>query len=550
MKISIVMAYYNRKNRLKITLDSITHTQYPKKDIEVIIVDDGSDEDHRIEDFIKIYPFEVRVLRLSPENKWYCNPCIPFNKGFDMATGEIIIIQNPECCHVGDVVSVASQVKQNQYFNFHAYSLDLEETESLTKENIKNIESLPFNLKDIGTGIEGRSGYYNHYKLRPVGFHFCSAIRKEDLDDLGGFDERYAEGTGYDDNEFLHRILKKKMSLLFVPNPLVLHQNHYNSKNGNFQQAFADSKVLDRIKKNETLFTEVTMKEEGWKAMRGFSRIPKIAHFYWEGDKFSYLHFLSVKSFLDKNPKWKAIMHTNRIQQKTEDNAWKTGEQKAIYTGKNYFSKLKELNIEINEIDFTQLGIKSDLHPVHKSDILRWHLLGTVGGAWIDSDILHLKPLEHLSKYINKNCGGAVCWTQTPIPHYVIGFFLSEANNPFFQKLFDESLKENQVDYQMYGNRLIEKNFRNFTDIVTAFPNLNMNNFNFEHFYIHPWLEVNQLFEEKHEKFKENHVVGVHWYNGDPRATAFYNNFDEDYLIEKPKTTIEEIIYECTKTDS
>lgn len=265
MKISAVMAYYNRKNRLITTLDSMTHTQYPKDQIEVVIVDDGSDDEHRVEDLVNQYPFDIRIIRVEPEDKWYYNPCVPFNKGFDAAKGDVIVIQNPECCHVGDVFSTASLVKQNQYLNFHAYSLTLEDTEKLTKDNVKNIATLPFELQNKGTGHEGNSGYYNHHQYRPVGYHFCSAILKEDLLDLGGFDERYAKGTGYDDNEFLQRILKKKMNFLFIPNPLVLHQNHYEMGSGNFQQAVIDKEVLDRIKINEKLFLEVTSKEEGWK---------------------------------------------------------------------------------------------------------------------------------------------------------------------------------------------------------------------------------------------------------------------------------------------
>jgi len=266
MKISVVMAYYNRKTRLKTTLDSMCNSRFPSTEFEVVIVDDGSDQEHRVEDLVSLYPFDIRVIRVEPEDKWYCNPCIPFNKGFDAAKGEIVIIQNPECCHVGDVLSLANNTKANQYLNFHAYSLSEEETELLTKESLVDISSLPFKLKDIGMGREGNSGYYNHHQFRPVGFHFCSAITKEDLNDLGGFDERYAKGTGYDDNEFLQRILKKKMNFVFITNPLVLHQNHYSmSGEGNFQTALINKEIFERIKRNERLFHEVTSKEEGWK---------------------------------------------------------------------------------------------------------------------------------------------------------------------------------------------------------------------------------------------------------------------------------------------
>ncbi len=545
-KISIVTAYYNRKTLFLRTLESIEKqiTGALKGSVEVIVVDDGSKKEERLEGIENNYSFDLKIIRLDPKDKWYCNPCIPFNVGFKEAKGDIIIIQNPECYHVGNLLEYAVQnVTEDNYISFSCWALSKEDTDTFGKKEIIITNQI--------SNSEIHSGWYNH-PSNPKGYHFASAIKRLNLNKLGGFDEAFAKGIAFDDNEFIYRIVKKlNLNVIICPNPIVLHQNHYDEESAFKKTHFGGH--MEKLWRNKNIYDRLTGQNKPKKIknqIRNFNRIPKIAHFYWEGDRFSYLHFLSIKSFLDKNPKWKAIMHTNRIQQKTEQTAWETSEQKATYTGKNYFPKLKELDIEINEVDFTELGVKSDLHPVHKSDILRWHLLGTVGGAWIDSDILHLKPLEHLSKYIHKSCGGAVCWTQTPIPHYVIGVFLSEANNSFFQMLFDESLKETRVDYQMYGNKLIEKKFKSFTDVVESFPKLNMKNFNFEHFYIHPWFEVDQLFEEKHQKFQEDHVVGVHWYNGDPRATAFYNNFDENSNIENPKTTIEEIIYECTKTDN
>ena len=46
--ISIAMAYKNRRSQLIKTLESIESQSH--KDVEVIIVDDGSDEEHKITD--------------------------------------------------------------------------------------------------------------------------------------------------------------------------------------------------------------------------------------------------------------------------------------------------------------------------------------------------------------------------------------------------------------------------------------------------------------------------------------------------------------------
>ena len=56
-KISIVMSYHNRKSQLLTTLKTIKKSKHPN--YEIIIVDDGSDEDHRIENLQNEYGFKL-----------------------------------------------------------------------------------------------------------------------------------------------------------------------------------------------------------------------------------------------------------------------------------------------------------------------------------------------------------------------------------------------------------------------------------------------------------------------------------------------------------
>jgi predicted glycosyltransferase involved in capsule biosynthesis len=248
MKISIVTSYFNRKEILINTLKSIKNTNH--RNFEVIIVDDASSEDHRIEDLTQHFPF-IKIIRVEPENKWYCNPCVPFNLGFKEAEGEIIIIQNPECFHTSDLISfVEENLKENDYFTFGCYSLNEENTKNLLNsfDYHKNIIT-----KNRGATSNGDDAWYNHPIYRPVGYHFTSAIYKNKLEELNGFDERFAKGYGYDDDEFLHRV-KKICNFKILNYPLVLHQHHYNiqTTNGNNIQPQQD---------NRKLFTALTLTE-------------------------------------------------------------------------------------------------------------------------------------------------------------------------------------------------------------------------------------------------------------------------------------------------
>lgn len=256
-KLSIVMGYYNRKPLLYNTLYSIGLSKV-LEDVEIIIVDDGSSPDHTLDDIHKDFSSDIKVIRIEPEDKWYCNPCVPYNIGFKEAQGETILIQNPECYHVGDVCRTAIQHSSDKnYISFHCYSLDKSLTDRITEEKPKNLSDLSFNLNYKGASFDGEAAYYNHKILNPRALHFASAITSDNLKELGGFDERYANARGSDDNEFIYRVRKKGLLIDFVDDPMVFHQYHYSEED------------TGRIPTNQLLFSTVTLKEKGWRANHG-----------------------------------------------------------------------------------------------------------------------------------------------------------------------------------------------------------------------------------------------------------------------------------------
>ena len=69
-----------------------------------------------------MFDFDITVLDLPQENKWYVNPCVPYNIGFKSASGEVIIIQNPECLHIGDIIAhVDEHLGDDNYISYAAY---------------------------------------------------------------------------------------------------------------------------------------------------------------------------------------------------------------------------------------------------------------------------------------------------------------------------------------------------------------------------------------------------------------------------------------------
>ncbi len=224
-KISIVTAYFNRKQQLHNTLKSIRN----RDDVEIIIVDDCSDPAQRVEDLNE--EFDIKIIRLERENKWYVNPCVPFNIGFKEAKGDIVIIQNPECLHVNDVIGhILENLKENDYFSYAAYSINQNLTDRIggikDKDNYnENVLNILKPLAESRAPHDFTVGWYNHSIHKPMGFHFLSAIFRSKLIELGGFDEKFALGYAYDDNEFLGRA-RSKLNFKIIDNPFVVHQYH------------------------------------------------------------------------------------------------------------------------------------------------------------------------------------------------------------------------------------------------------------------------------------------------------------------------------------
>lgn len=265
-KVSIVMTYFNRLKDLKASLKTIAMTKHDN--VEVIIVDDASEDSQRCKSLIGYLDLDIKILRIDKKDKYWKNSCVAYNIGFKQVSGEIIIIQNPECLHIGDAISyVVDNLTDENYLAFSCYSIHQHLTNLVHQivdgeGYIDKIKDLIVPYTETNTAISGFLGWYNHPHHRPCAYHFCSAITKKNLDELGGFDERYGPGYGFDDNEILARIKRKGLKIEVVPpetGAWVIHQ---------FHAIIADSRTWKSagIQRNNKLYHEVTLKETGWKA--------------------------------------------------------------------------------------------------------------------------------------------------------------------------------------------------------------------------------------------------------------------------------------------
>lgn len=214
------MTYYKRERQLLRTLNSLEKSLY--KDFNIIIVDDDSSDNLQL----PTTSFPIELIIISKEEKTWNNPEPAYNKGILKAltyNPDIIILQNPECMHIGDILSyTAENITEENYIPFRCIALDKEATFNESIDILKLIDDC-----NHGASKEGTISWYNHPIHRNCHLDYCSAISRENMIKINGYDERFMTGMAYSDNYLVHRIKCLGLKIEAPEYPLVAHQWHY-----------------------------------------------------------------------------------------------------------------------------------------------------------------------------------------------------------------------------------------------------------------------------------------------------------------------------------
>jgi GT2 family glycosyltransferase len=220
--LSIIIPHYNKRDILIDTLRSINlfRGDYP---IEIIVVDDGSRKD-QLPDWLQINNMASAIVHTGGDNEKWRSPAIAYNTGFDYAQGDVIFLNGADCVHMGDMIGyVFANMKKDSYLNFSAYR-GSEGHNAI----FRSFDWCPSELvrlkKSFNTGLP--NNWHIHSEFFPAMIPFCAAITKKSLEALNGFDERFAEGIGYEDSDFEVRLKNLGLDLRQIDEPYCLHQKH------------------------------------------------------------------------------------------------------------------------------------------------------------------------------------------------------------------------------------------------------------------------------------------------------------------------------------
>ncbi len=236
INITVIISTYNAPKWLEKVLWGYSIQTY--KNFDIIIADDGSDEDTKklIEEFKKNFPF--KIYHLWHEDKDYRRQKL-LNKAIVKAKNEYIIMTDGDCIPKKDFVEVHAKYARKKKFLSGGYcKLSLKLSRLISKDDILNERC--FDIKWLKS-IDNNLGFSQSLKLGSSGTteklldiitltnpsfnNMNSSAWKKDFMAINGYDERMQYGGP--DRELGERFENYGISALQIRHQAVcLHLDH------------------------------------------------------------------------------------------------------------------------------------------------------------------------------------------------------------------------------------------------------------------------------------------------------------------------------------
>ncbi len=225
-KISVIIPTRNRKNSLKLVCNSLFNQNYPKSDYEIIIVDDGSDDEtirmiRKLKPTVNFKYFYWPRIKVNKKNKWsrfYNRAGLSRNIGVDNSEGEIILFNDSDI-----MVEKNCLRKHYQYHNKYSNIVVRGFRMFLSKESndLKRAKSRK-NKKEIDL-------HCRMHDLSEEGWQRIItanlSLRKKYLYEINGFDKNFSF-WGSEDIDLGYRLSKLNLKFIWDSKIKVYHLWH------------------------------------------------------------------------------------------------------------------------------------------------------------------------------------------------------------------------------------------------------------------------------------------------------------------------------------
>ena len=199
------------------TFVSFLHHYNGREDYEIIVMEDHKNisekEEHdALSDIVNSFSSQINIKHIETNFNGCYAPCRLFNIGAKNASGDFLVLTDSECFHLTNVLEGFDlEVSKNPNVYVIAACLNASYNGIVDKFEDFKYEMIM---------------WYQHSKYNNRGLHFCSMISKRLYNKIGGFDEGYARGFGYEDNDFLRMIRVNNIPFVTKDNIIVVHMKH------------------------------------------------------------------------------------------------------------------------------------------------------------------------------------------------------------------------------------------------------------------------------------------------------------------------------------
>jgi len=217
-KVSIIILNYNAGDLLEKCVSSIIQSKY--EDLEIILVDNASkDQNHK--KCKEKFP-QIKLIE-NKENLGYCQGN---NVGLEQATGEYIIILNPD-------TEVESNWINEFLKEYEIHGDGLYQPKLLATSDKTRINSGGNMMNIFGFGYSSGKGKkdskeYNNFKIINYASGACLFTSKKTLEKIGFFDSYLF--AYHDDLELGWRAAQLGIKSFYVPNVVVYHTESFSFK--------------------------------------------------------------------------------------------------------------------------------------------------------------------------------------------------------------------------------------------------------------------------------------------------------------------------------
>lgn len=223
--LSILIPIKNRATLLDNTLNSyLTYNDLSKINYEIIVLSNNTCDN--LKDILKKYNNLNIILKEYQYHDniidW-CNPAYAFNLGAKMARYSKIALTSPEIKHTTNIIEILS--KELNYDAILCKTLDQGNDGSL--------------IELYSTKTRGDN----------PGFYFFGAYDKNKFLSIGGLDEDFMEGVGWEDTEFGERWLRNKFNHIVRDDLICIHQFHPRFHQN--KQGYKNNNKIYLTKKNQ-----------------------------------------------------------------------------------------------------------------------------------------------------------------------------------------------------------------------------------------------------------------------------------------------------------